>query len=266
MDAQARFATRRVGPPKPAVDAGVRQREQAFFDKLARDEGDFNPFMDRGWRRIEQCFREMVAPAGPAFELLDVGCGTGKSRQIYAEHVSRYVGVDLSVTSIELARKQFPRDQWEVADACDLPFDSGHLDAVAFSSVLHHIPDFTVALREACRVLKPGGKVFAFDPNLLHPAMALFRHPRSPLYSSKGVSPNERPLLPGKLRNAFRSAGFVKIQQRGQSDIPYRQVAPKLFNRLLSLYNLADWCWEHSGLGRWFGTFLITAATKPNKQ
>ena len=33
-----------------------------------------------------------------------------------------------------------------------------------------------------------------------HPAMALFRHPKSPLYSRNGVSADERPLLPRALR------------------------------------------------------------------
>jgi ubiquinone/menaquinone biosynthesis C-methylase UbiE len=254
-----------VASPKRSSQDDSRQRERAFFDQLANEEGNFNPFMDRGWRRIERRFCEMVRPTGASFELLDVGCGTGKSRQIYIGHVSRYLGVDLSAASIDLASSQYPQDRWEVADACDLPFDDCCFDAVAFSSVLHHIPDFPAALRQAYRVLKPGGKVFAFDPNLLHPAMALFRHPRSPLYLSKGVSPNECPLLPRVLRDAFRAAAFEDIQQRCQSDIPYRQVAPKLVNALLSLYNLADWCWEHSGLGRWFGTFIITAATKPNR-
>jgi ubiquinone/menaquinone biosynthesis C-methylase UbiE len=243
--------------------ADSRQREREFFDQLTSEAGEFNPFMDRGWRRIEQRFCEMSKPARSNLELLDIGCGTGKSRQIYIGHVRRYLGIDLSSASIELARSHFPQDHWEVADACELPFDEGRFDVVAFSSVLHHIPNYPAALRQAFRVLKPGGSVFAFDPNLLHPAMALLRHPRSPLYSSKGVSPNECPLLPGELRKAFHAAEFEEIRQRCQSDIPYRQVAPKLANALLSLYNLADWCWEHSGFGRWFGTFVITAATKP---
>jgi hypothetical protein len=65
--------------------------------------------------------------------------------------------------------------------------------------------------------------------------MALFRHPKSTLYSSNGVSPNECPLLPSALRSAFQAAQFSNIQQRCQSDIPYRHVAPKVLNALLSV-------------------------------
>jgi SAM-dependent methyltransferase len=150
-----------------------------------------------------------------------------------------------------------------MADACRLPFEDASFDRVAFSSVLHHIPSFEVALAEAARVLRPGGFVFAFDPNLLHPAMALLRHPRSPLYLSAGVSPNERPLRPSALKHAFLAAGFDTIRQRCQSDLPYQRVAPPMVNSCLRLFNCMDRGWEACGLGRWFGTFVVTAADKP---
>ena len=103
------------------------------------------------------------------------------------------------------ARAAHPADRWLVADATALPFAVGSFDVVAFSSVLHHVPDFPAALREAVRVLRPGGRAFAFDPNALNPAMALLRVPESPFYSASGVSPNERPLLPSMLRRSFGS-------------------------------------------------------------
>lgn len=197
-------------------------------------------------------------------QLLDVGCGTGMSRQLYEGRCRRYVGIDLSRTALHAAQHRFGRASWLQADACTLPFAPSTFDVVAFSSVLHHIPDFERALHEAVRVLRPGGWVFAFDPNALHPAMALFRHTRSPLYLKQGVSPNECPLLPGRLRQAFTNSGLIDIRQRCQSDIPYREVAPRLLNACLSLYNAADWCWERIGLGRRFGTFVLTAGSKPS--
>jgi ubiquinone/menaquinone biosynthesis C-methylase UbiE len=243
------------------MSAPTADRERAYFDQLVRDRGDFNPFADRGWRTLARRFEEFIAPSRPV-DLLDVGCGTGQSRQIYERHAGRYVGVDLSPGAIEVARARFPRSAWLVADACSLPIPDASFDVVAFSSVLHHIPDFGRALAEARRVLRPGGWAFAFDPNLLHPAMALFRHPRSPLYSSQGVSPDERPLTAGTLRRAFLAARFTDLRQRAQSDIPYRQVAPRLLNAALGAYNAGDWVWQSVGLGRWFGTFVITAGRR----
>jgi ubiquinone/menaquinone biosynthesis C-methylase UbiE len=173
------------------------------------------------------------------------------------------VGLDLSQAELQIAHTKWSASGWIRADARKMPFADDSFDCVCFSSVLHHIPDFSHALGECRRVLRPGGIVFAFDPNLLHPAMLLLRHPRSPLYMSAGVSPNERPLLPCALRKAFVGAGFVDVQCRGQSDIPYRSVAPRAIRIFLKAYNAVDWAWQHVGLGRWFGTFVVTRARKP---
>lgn len=235
--------------------------EAAYFDGLVSQEGEFNPFADSGWATIRRRFEEFVAPR-PGLAILDIGCGTGQSRRLYVDWAAEYTGVDLSEIALERARKKYPSDRWQCCDARELPWESGTFDLVAYSSVLHHIPDFDVALAEGLRVLKPGGHAFAFDPNLLHPAMALIRHPKSPLYSSNGVSPNEAPVLPSRLRRGFSSAGFVEVRQRAQSDIAYREVAPRLLNACLKLYNLADHWYERIGLGKTFGTFVITCGRK----
>ncbi len=238
--------------------ASVSQLESEYFNGHVAQEGDFNPFATAGWETIARRFREWLPIRGEV-DLLDVGCGTGQSKQIYDSHLRSYTGIDLSSVAIQRARQAHPESTWVCGDACQLPFESDQFDVVAFSSVLHHIPDFVSALREAARVLKPNGWVFAFDPNVLHPAMALFRHPNSPLYNPNGVSPNEKPLSAGKLRREFQAAGFAEIRQRGQSSIPYRAVAPQGMNRFLKLYNALDWTWERVGMGRWFGSFILTS-------
>jgi len=173
-----------------------------------------------------------------------------------------YFGLDLSLSAVAVAEQGAP-GLWLQADATRLPFAAQSRDVVAFSSVLHHLPDRDAALGEAHRVLRPGGLVFAFDPNLLHPAMALFRYPASPLYRREGVSPDERPLLPRTLRVDFQRAGFAAVRQRCYSDIPYRHVAPAGFGRLLPIYNRLDRWLELVGLGRWLGAFVLTWAQRP---
>ena len=263
-----------MAPPSQSTESktpvpGESQRaERDFFDEHVRSCGEFQPLADRAWRNLARRFLAWLnsgagGPGGAARELLDVGCGTGASRRIYTACGCRYTGVDLSPEALSVARRRHPDSNWVVADACRLPFADEVFDVVAFSSVLHHIPDYESAVVEAARVVKPGGFLFAFDPNLLHPAMALLRHPRSPLYLSVGVSPNERPLLPTALRRAFRKAGLHDIHQRCQSDLPFRQVAPRAVNACLSVYNYVDRGWEMCGLGRWFGTFVVTAGHRP---
>ena len=237
------------------------QDEGRYFDRLVQEGGDFNPFTDRGWRTLARRFAAAIPDTG--LRVLDVGCGTGHSRRIYFDRSRGYTGIDLSLGALRLARQRYRESSWLQTDALSLPFRDGSFDVVAFSSVLHHVADRRAALAEAARVLRPGGGAFAFDPNLLHPAMLLFRHPKSPLYNSHGVTPDERPLHPRVLREDFAVAGFTGLGQRCQSDLPYRQVAPKGLDTLLPLYNRVDWLWEKIGLGRWFGTFVVTWGRKP---
>ena len=245
----------------PPQSSTVPPREGDFFDRLVDEAGDFNPFADGAWRTLARRFSAALGP-DTGLQLLDVGCGTGQSRRIYAEHCRSYLGVDLSLGALRLASARFAGG-WLQADAQRLPVADGSLDVVAFSSVLHHVPDRRTALAEALRVLRPGGRAFAFDPNLLHPAMALFRHPKSPLYRAEGVSPHERPLLPSALRRDFLAAGFADVRQRSQSALPYRAVAPRGLDALLPVYNRLDWLWEKVGLGRYFGSFVLTWARRP---
>ena len=228
----------------------------AYFDRLVGETGDFNPFTDRGWRTLARQFAEVVAARG-RLRLLDVGCGTGHSRRIYADHIASYTGIDLSFGSLAVACRQFP-GSFVQTDAFALPFAGESFDVVAFSSVLHHLPARVPALAEARRVLRPGGLVFAYDPNVRHPAMLLFRVPESPFYRPEGVSPTERPLRPGVLRRELAAAGFVGLGQRCLSDLGYRAAAPATLGRLLPLFNVLDRAWEKSGVGRWLGTFVVS--------
>jgi len=243
-------------------DGAASRLEREHFDRVALETGEFNPFSDSGWAALADEFGA-AAPPGRRLEILDVGCGTGESRRIYRDRALRYLGLDLAFGTVRVASRRFADDRWLQADAGRLPFADLSQDIVAFSSVLHHLPSRKPALLEAMRVLRPHGLLFAFDPNLLHPPMALFRHPRSPLYLSAGVSPIEKPLLARTLRRELRDLGYSDIRIHGRSGVAYRTVAPRLLDAALSAYNLADSVLQASGLGRWLGSFLLTSARKP---
>ena len=239
------------------------RREAEVFDALVAAHGDFNPFTESGWSTLKVGFENLVGP-GCGLRLLDLGCGTGQSAQLYLDRSRAYVGCDLSFSSLTIARRQQRAEHWINGDATRLPFADDSFDAVCFSSILHHLPaNYSDALREAVRVVRSGGFVFAFDPNVLHPAMALLRHPSSPFYDPQGVSPQERPLLPGRLRRQFRQAGLDRVRQRALAGIEYRSVALDAANRLLPAYHLADRLLAVSGLGRWFGAFALTVGRRP---
>ncbi|SDN80122.1 Methyltransferase domain-containing protein [Klenkia soli] len=104
---------------------------------------------------------------------LDVGCGTGRQVAVLADRAERVVGVDLSADQLRHARGRLPV---ALADATALPVTDGGVDLVA--TVLTHtdVPDLPGLVREAARVLRPGGRfvLVGVHPCFVHP----FAEPR----------------------------------------------------------------------------------------
>ena len=96
--------------------------------------------------------------------LLDCGCGPGTITLGLAEIISpgATVGIDIESSMVEQATT-FARDRqvtnvrFEVADMTDLPYPDHSFDRAFCCAVLEHLPDPVKALKEAYRILKPGG-------------------------------------------------------------------------------------------------------------
>lgn len=238
-----------------------KQLEAATFDHLVQAQGgSFEPFTDAAVDALVGEFRKTANPRKRQ-TAIEVGCGTGEFTRRWAALGLDVLGIDLSPAAIAMARSAAGGPRYEVGDAEKLPLGDGSVDFVIFASVLHHMPDFRPAVREAYRVLAKGGICFAFDPNVFAPQMYLLRHPSSPLYTSEGVSPQERPLRPGELRSAFEGAGF-RVRQHCRAALPYRHVGPRWMRPLLPLYNAYDRLLEWTRLSRVIGSFIITVGSK----
>jgi SAM-dependent methyltransferase len=100
--------------------------------------------------------------------VIDVGCGSGRlAIQLAPLSSLRYIGTDIVPELLEQARKIAKREDWrfEVTDGLEIPCEDGVADFVCFFSVFTHISheDCFRYLREAKRVLRPGGRiVFSF--------------------------------------------------------------------------------------------------------
>jgi ubiquinone/menaquinone biosynthesis C-methylase UbiE len=120
--------------------------------------------------------QDLRADLEQATRLLDVGCGPGQFTVLAAEALpgaAAVWGVDLAPTMIKLAHRHAAvspaaaRLHFAVGDAARLPFRDDSFDAVLSSGSIKHWPDPEAGLREAHRVLKPGGRAFIGEMNRL---------------------------------------------------------------------------------------------------
>ena len=127
-----------------------------------------------------QLSRSLTTAAGffvphlsPGMSLLDCGCGPGTITLDLAQVVApgTVKGIDIDANSIEVAKAN-ARDRsalnttFEVGDVYQLPFPDNSFEAVWMASVLQWLKSPRQALREAFRVLKPGGVFGARDRDM----------------------------------------------------------------------------------------------------
>jgi ubiquinone/menaquinone biosynthesis C-methylase UbiE len=170
---------------------------------------------------------------------------------------ARFFGMDISEKSIALAAKAAPDIQFVVGDIENSGFADHFFDVVLFSGVLHHFPDFQTCLQEGYRILKKGGCVLSYDPNIRNPVMWLYRHPTSPFFSRQGKTANERLLAAEEIIALMKKTGFKNVRVRGKSGITFKYVAAPLGRFLLPAYNLFEIFLGLTPLSERFGSFLI---------
>ena len=122
------------------------------------------PGHDSYWNFHRDQFLEIVPP--PGHRTIDIGCGEGRLTRCLKELGHNVIGIDTSPSLIAAARELDPSVDVRLADAAALPFDDASADlAIAFIS-LHDINAMPTAVREAARVLQPGGR---FCIAIVHP-------------------------------------------------------------------------------------------------
>ncbi len=161
-----------------------------------------------------------LAALGSRGRLLDVGCGGGHLPASANQRGWRGLGTDLSHQACAAASGAgVPVVQ---AESSALPFRDAGMDAVSLINVLDHTPDPLAALREAHRVLRPGGHLVIRIPNAAfhRPCVRLLRF-LGPLARSRGW--DRYPILhlfaltPGGLRSLVNRAGFHVCRIRNSS-------------------------------------------------
>jgi 2-polyprenyl-6-hydroxyphenyl methylase/3-demethylubiquinone-9 3-methyltransferase len=131
----------------------------------ANDIRQYDGLVDEWWRSsmafamlrwIAAARAALLPPAPrPGAVLVDLGCGGG----LLAPHVARlgyrHIGVDRSLSALDVARRHGVLAIH--GDVTEVPLADGCADAVSAGEILEHVTDPSTVVSQACRLLRPGG-------------------------------------------------------------------------------------------------------------
>jgi 2-polyprenyl-3-methyl-5-hydroxy-6-metoxy-1,4-benzoquinol methylase len=188
------------------------------------------------WARRVKMLSEHLEPG---MSVLELGCGTGYFTRELARSGAEIVAIDVSPELLEIARSNSsaPNVRYEIQNAYRLNYPDAVFDSVVGSSVLHHL-EIDPALREIYRVLKPGGKIFFTEPNMLNPQIAVQKN--VPWVKRKlGDSPDETAFFRWQLGRLLEKTGYCDIRVE-PFDFLHPQVPARLVNRMKTVSRLLE--------------------------
>jgi ubiquinone/menaquinone biosynthesis C-methylase UbiE len=153
-----------------------------------------NPLRAAIQRHLEA--RQLLRMGGPmrGGTALEIGCGRGVGAELILDlfGADTVHGFDLDPRMVALARRRLlPRGRraclW-VGDAAAIGAPHAIYDAVFDFGILHHVPDWRLAVAEVYRVLKPGGRFYAEEvlAPLIRRTRHLLAHPQQDRFDASG--------------------------------------------------------------------------------
>jgi ArsR family transcriptional regulator len=156
---------------------------QAYFREHAAD-WDHIRALYVAEEEVERAMREALGP-GPFRLLVDLGTGTGRMLELFADRFERGLGLDVNRSMLAYARSKLKKAELGTCevrhgDIYALPLADGVADAVVMHQVLHYLAEPALAVREAARILAPGGRLLIVDfaPHDLEDLRRLHAHKR----------------------------------------------------------------------------------------
>ena len=157
---------------RPAVDQDKRRLTRVLAERSETSQRFFASAATE-WDRLreelfgrEVSFHALLSLLPEHWIVADLGCGTGATVGLLAGAVRQVIGVDASDEMLSTARRRtiaLPNVELRHGSLEALPIEDGALDAATMMLVLHHLPAPALALAEAARVLKPGGRLLIVD-------------------------------------------------------------------------------------------------------
>jgi ArsR family transcriptional regulator len=142
------------------------EKAQAYFSRNA-SEWDELRRLHVSDKAVETALLRLIG-SRPIDSLLDLGTGTGWILQLLAPLYRRAIGVDASRDMLSVARSNLDKSGVVKAsvrhgDILNLPLEGQDFDFVTIHQVLHFLDQPELAIAEAARVLRPGGRLLIVD-------------------------------------------------------------------------------------------------------
>ena len=195
-------------------------RTRAYFDELAGRFGkDYVP--GRSWKALAEALLKILNYRVVA----DLGAGEGTLSQLLAQRAEKVIAIDSSPKMVEFGTELAKRHglqnlEYRMGEIEAVPIDDGTIDLAILSQALHHADSPLVAVREAMRILRPGGRLVVLD--LLQHQFEQARE----LYADRWLGFAE-----AELAGMLERTGFAAIQTLVAS----REECPPHFQTLLAV-------------------------------
>ena len=258
----------RIESPNPQPRDGLTREIRTFWTEHVNAERIFGKEVTQHTRGEDAYFQDLEAQRYRSHRhllpwiqsmqsgrtVLEIGCGVGLDSHAMAKHGLNVTSVDLTEVAVKTANARFVRHKivgsFAVANAETLPFPSNSFDYVYSFGVLHHAADTPQTIKEAYRVLKPGGeaRIMLYHRHSLNELA--HRLTRVPFEEKAAVCPVVRRYTKREIRALF--GDFSKIHIR--LDYVFGEGYGTIFR--LTPQWIYDW------LSRRFGWHIMIVATK----
>ena len=162
------------------------EKQREFYDaltsgKLKRGlfglESRFSPDAAKRSHSFRKYFLDLIEPIfDRTMNVIDIGCGTGLYFPLVSPLCGSITGIELSSGFAKLAMQTareygLPKTTVTLQDSTRLGFRDATFDAALCVDSLHHVYDLDRTLDELSRVVKPGGDIVIFEPNVANPLL-----------------------------------------------------------------------------------------------